>query len=408
MARARSRCLLAASEHLYRVLVHLYPQGHRREYGHLMAQAFRDLARTAWRHGGAWGLAALWLRTLADLAHTVPREHLAALAEGGFSAMEDRPVTPLPWWQVALAVLPGLLILAGTWPGLRLLIPLAQTGLFTIAGAVAFLRRFALPLCLVPAIAVWTRTRRFPAWGLTALGATFGLLAGEHLFFLGTCGLLAAARYMFVAHQRGMVISRWAWLGLGTAVALAFVPTVDVYPQTWTLMGVGATLLVALLGLPLAQRHGIGAGLTVVAAWLAWGAGPWDSGYGLSGTVWADAARGGLGLLLVLAPLWVLRARSTGSQAWGLLVPAALALAGSAVTAAIVHTDPGILERTLGLPPPPGLVIGYGNLGPKYLRPLLLHEGLVAVQMLLALAVAVSLYWQPGAWQAGAAGDRTS
>jgi hypothetical protein len=44
--------LIAFSTRLYRLLLTLYPQAHRREYGPLMVQAFRDLCRDAQRSGG--------------------------------------------------------------------------------------------------------------------------------------------------------------------------------------------------------------------------------------------------------------------------------------------------------------------------------------------------------------------
>ncbi len=401
MVGDRAPRLLVASERVYRALLYLYPAEHRRECGPLMAQAFHDLARAAWRRRGRRGLAGLWLRTLADLARSVPREHLASEAQGGAIGMEDRPVTPLPWWQVALATLPGLVLLAGVWPGVRALIPLARTGLFTIAGATSFVRRFGLPLCLLPAIMAWARTRRFPAWGLTALGALVGLAAGG-FFVLGWIGLLAAVVYMLVVQARERTIPGWAWVALAGAINLTFVP--DLYGGTglFAVFYVGATLLAALLALPLARRHGPAAGLAVVAVSLA----GWEAGlgmdYGLAGTPWGDAMRSTLALLLVAAPIWVLRARSTRGQAWGLLVPAAVALALSAGIDAVVRADPGIFERAFGYGPPAGLVIGYGS-RPGQLLPLLLRACISVVQTLLALVVMVALYARPGAQHAEAA-----
>lgn len=89
---ARSLLMLRISERAYRALLKLYPPDYRREYGDLMAQAFRDLCRDALRLGGARGLVDLWLHTLADVALTATRERLEA------KPVQRREVMPrLPW-----------------------------------------------------------------------------------------------------------------------------------------------------------------------------------------------------------------------------------------------------------------------------------------------------------------------
>jgi uncharacterized protein involved in exopolysaccharide biosynthesis len=69
------------SQGAYMRLLHLYPPQHRADYGHAMAQLFRDQCRDAWHRSRTWGLAVLWLRTLPDLASTSILERLAALKE---------------------------------------------------------------------------------------------------------------------------------------------------------------------------------------------------------------------------------------------------------------------------------------------------------------------------------------
>lgn len=59
----------------YRLLLAAYPASFRDEYGEAMVQLFRDTARDAYRRRGLLGLSAMWLRTLADLASSVIRQH---------------------------------------------------------------------------------------------------------------------------------------------------------------------------------------------------------------------------------------------------------------------------------------------------------------------------------------------
>lgn len=65
------------STRLYRLLLRLYPAQHRREYGDLMVQAFRDLAREAYGQRGLIGLLLLWPGLLVDTFRTAYSEHRA-------------------------------------------------------------------------------------------------------------------------------------------------------------------------------------------------------------------------------------------------------------------------------------------------------------------------------------------
>ena len=64
---------------LYRLLLALYPASHRREYGALMEQLFRDQCREVLNQRGPRGLAGLWRNVLADFIVSVPSEHFAHL-----------------------------------------------------------------------------------------------------------------------------------------------------------------------------------------------------------------------------------------------------------------------------------------------------------------------------------------
>ncbi len=75
MAGSKAPRLLAISNTVYNLLLRGCPAGYRREYGAAMGQAFRDLAREAYRRRGALGVLALWLRTLPDTLATAFTEH---------------------------------------------------------------------------------------------------------------------------------------------------------------------------------------------------------------------------------------------------------------------------------------------------------------------------------------------
>jgi hypothetical protein len=62
---------VVVSERFYRVLLQLYPADYRREYGALMVQLFRDVAREKYRRQGLAGMALWWCVTLLDLTLTV-------------------------------------------------------------------------------------------------------------------------------------------------------------------------------------------------------------------------------------------------------------------------------------------------------------------------------------------------
>jgi hypothetical protein len=81
MAKRRAPTALAGSDTIYRLLLWLCPAEYRHEYGGPMAQAFRDLARTAYGQRGAWGIIALWARILPDTCIAAFAEHVVALKE---------------------------------------------------------------------------------------------------------------------------------------------------------------------------------------------------------------------------------------------------------------------------------------------------------------------------------------
>lgn len=67
--RGRERAV-GISERAYRFLLRVYPHGLRDEYSDEMVRCFRDLCREELEDRGGLGLAALWGRTLPELAYT--------------------------------------------------------------------------------------------------------------------------------------------------------------------------------------------------------------------------------------------------------------------------------------------------------------------------------------------------
>src|SRR5262249_8345015 len=67
-----------AAQRLYALLLHLYPPAHRRAYGPLMLQTFRDSYRDALATHGRLG-PGFWLGVAGDEVKSLVREHATAL-----------------------------------------------------------------------------------------------------------------------------------------------------------------------------------------------------------------------------------------------------------------------------------------------------------------------------------------
>lgn len=63
------------SNRIYRMLLHLYPAHHRRDYGEMMADLFDDMCQSTYRQNQHFGMVKLWLRTLKDTAIAAIIEH---------------------------------------------------------------------------------------------------------------------------------------------------------------------------------------------------------------------------------------------------------------------------------------------------------------------------------------------
>lgn len=80
------RCV-KRSVQVYRTLIRLYPASFRAEFGDEMVHVFRNLATDAWQQRQRAGLMLVWLRVVADLVRTAPKQHLSSWNsnDGGFA-----------------------------------------------------------------------------------------------------------------------------------------------------------------------------------------------------------------------------------------------------------------------------------------------------------------------------------
>ena len=89
------------SVRIYNRLLAAYPGRFRAEYGHHMAQTFRDLCRRDFQRGGFAGMLALWARTSLDLIRTTVEEHI----ERGLEMNSEKFVRWSGWALMAGAIL---------------------------------------------------------------------------------------------------------------------------------------------------------------------------------------------------------------------------------------------------------------------------------------------------------------
>jgi hypothetical protein len=373
MPRAR---FVSLSIRAYRLLILIYPLEHRREYGPWMIQLFRDLARDADQRNGIMGVLQLWIRTLWDVVITVPAEH----HRSGSLHWINQPVTPLPWAQVGLAVLPGLFALRTSW--MR-----SAHGLMPLAG---------LGLCVLLGIVGVIRERRLPVWGLTTLGVFASLLVAKGFLFFGPIGFVAVM-ICLSRYRRHVPRGTWMLLGLMVLILGARCASWPVYLTILhTTATVGTMSSLAAVGLLLAKRNGLSAGLFIVSAGFVLWEEMLDLTYCIWKSPWGMVMIATLAFcLLLVSPLWVLRARSARGQVWGLLLPAFVALLGVAVINALVRTDVTILERVVNFRsfyPDDGFLYGCGARSGYDPGPALIECGLDSLSLFVGLVIAVVLY----------------
>jgi len=275
--------------------------------------------------------------------------------------MPNRSLPTTSWPKVGLAILPGLCAL-GMSSGLL-------WSLFSASIARTLAQGGLIAVCILLIIAGFVRERRLAVWSFPALGILLfpasGILllvewwvrlpfveesnpiwhAGPFiLLVVGLAAIGAFAVYRVCSQQRTR-IPRLAWvlLGLVVLVALADVAAstiADRSPEKWRavlvvlpsiVLKMGMILSPVAIGLLLARRNGLLAGLIVVAAqfvlvdWIldpGYALGVWTSNQTIVMMVYVIPVI----FFLVVSPIWVLRSRFTRGRAWALILPVFVAL----------------------------------------------------------------------------------
>ena len=289
--------------------------------------------------------------------------------------MQNRSFVPTSWIKVGLAILPGLFIV-GTRSGLF-------RKVFGLENWLALGQNDLIPVYIALGIVVagLIVERRLAAWSFPALGlllfnapwwlftlldrfgdprSPFWQVAPPHLMLAALAAIAALAAYrVFKQHSLHIPRSGWVLLGLMilTSVAYAIVEAVTARGSNeWTdllafmplqLWWMGLILLLPIaIGLPLAQRDGLLAGLVLVAFQFVLVDDIFDPTYSVG--FWAycepsvilDQAKIVLSYLpalffLVVTPVWVYRSRSTRGRVLGLLLLPFIALVSTDVIASI-------------------------------------------------------------------------
>jgi hypothetical protein len=323
--------------------------------------------------------------------------------------MQNRSSVLTSWVKVGLAILPGLSVV-GTrgglfgrvfrlenWlaPGQLDLIPMYIT-LGIVAAGLVVERRLAVWSFSALGLLLFSA----PGWLLTLftrLGdprSPFWQVAPPYLMLSALVAVaVLAARRVFKQHGLCIPRSGWALLGLvalvGVAGAVVGVTT-DRNPDKWmafvahlplTLWWTGLLLAPVVIGLPLAQRDGVCAGLVVAAFEFVLVDEILDPTYSVG--FWAHwAPSGALELaevvlsylpalfFLVVTPAWVLCSRSSRGRALGLVLPPFVGL---------ICTD--VIES-----------IALRGTQADYSFNLWLTHGVSTAQFLIALALAAVIY----------------
>jgi hypothetical protein len=329
---------MTLAEHIYRMILCLYPAKHRQVYKEPMLQHARDLSQAA-RRRGRWHVAVLCLYLFMDGIVNAGIEHVEAIMTA------SNGIKPAPWISVLLASLPGLLVVLSRWNSEHLgpLLPI--------------LGYLYLGLLLLVLPIMWWHRRQFPVWALLPAGALMWFLtykAGTelstqvnsfHILNLNWIGMetgiallsIVVIAAIFVVLLRGQRLPGSVWLVIGVMlfsnVILATLYSLNVYGgglfpgmiQYLTSSGIGLLegLMLVAIGLLAARQHGVLALLVVVGGYsymltdtdYLFGY-PFREWTGLSAYIATATV-----LYLVVVPVALLRARTRLGRALAVFVP---------------------------------------------------------------------------------------
>lgn len=350
---------MSPAEHIYRILLRLYPAEHRREYGRLMLQHAHDLSRYA-RRRGRLHLAVLYLKLVVDGLVNAIIEHGEAImtAKGTFK--------PTPWLTILLVTVPGL------WIALtrRNTDQMLQLLLILLVAYILFMA-IALPV-------VWWRKGQFPVWGLLFAGALAWFLtfrAGMALtdlkwipgifeYEMGIIFLkIMMAIILFVILLRGRRVSNAVWAIIGIMVlGNCMLAIIDGYISFGgasqmrhiqrffmiSLYGPAEGLMLIAVGLLAARQHGILAMLVVVGGYISMFIDT-DYLFGYPSREWPGLSLYFFSvsfLFLVLIPVALLRAKTRLGRALAVFIPAVIFLVARLTIPALVFLRQPLAVRS--------------------------------------------------------------
>jgi len=280
--------------------------------------------------------------------------------------MLNRLHSDSPWVRVGVAILPGLFALADSGGVFR--------ALFGPSIGETLGRCGLIGVCILVIAAGFARERRLAVWSYPALGVLlFGVwgcipseLADQASPFWQVAPPLAMLAVLAViATLAGYSVRKWPGIGIPPvarvllglmilSVVASFVTSVvaDRNPDRGSailaVLPVYLWWMVLLLspvaiGLPLALRNGLLAGLMVVAAEYVLVEGLLDPAYGV--LIWTSNSTAATALaclpalaFLIVPPIWILGCRGAQAKWWGLVLPALIGLvSSSAIRGAVLH-----------------------------------------------------------------------
>jgi len=245
--------------------------------------------------------------------------------------MQTRLFASTPWRYVGVAIVPGLAAIILRSDPLRQAMNSSGQDLVSLSISM---------MCATFVILGLLWKRQLAPWMFPALGVLLQTLPGVVLGVILPPSSSNSA--LFSSLVNFWVITAW---GVTLVIAFKYRHAVQIPKLGWLLLGLtlvisplasltmgGLLLLPVAIGLLLVRRNGLLAGLVPVAGiyWLADGI--FDPSYSLPTSASLIVEAGLAAFFLVVTPLWVLRARSTRAQFWGLIWPAVLALIGCEVS----------------------------------------------------------------------------